>query len=109
MVEMFVDIIVKNISNSKYKMMNIDNVYNILEEGMGDKYDKDVATTVKSSLMYDDRLDFFKEDTYIVEHKFYYCTGNWIAIKGTYNDPVTAKSKMGMYSWQRYKGEEIID
>jgi hypothetical protein len=88
------------IKQSKYKFVHIDEVSEFLKKKLGDEYASELAIQVKNELRDHEKLDFFREDTYIVENKYHYCTGNWLAVKGLYDNPVEAKNKMGWYAWQ---------
>jgi hypothetical protein len=88
------------IKKSKHKFVNIDAVSEFLKKKIGEQYTAELGIEVKTVLREDDRLDFFREGDYVHEMKFHYCTGNWLAIKGAYTNPVEAKLKMGWYAWQ---------
>lgn len=95
-----VEDVIKIIRGTKYKILSLVSVQKILKEKLGESYTSDISISVKEALKESSFLDFFKEDTYIENSKFQYCTGDWIAIKGQYENPVQAKNKMGWYSWQ---------
>jgi hypothetical protein len=100
MIDKLVNIIVNNLKKSKHKFMSVEDVRAILKAGLGDKYTTQINVAVKDALIEDKRIDFFREDTYIHDNKFYYSTGNWFAIKGVYSNPIEMKFKKGWYSWQ---------
>lgn len=104
--ERLVDLVFKKIKAMKYKMMNIDDVSEILRGILGDSYTSEIGVSVKGELKVHEGLDFFREGDYICESKYHYCTGNWLSIKGIYKNPVECKFKMGWYAWQL---EEDID
>jgi hypothetical protein len=93
------------IKKSKYKFVHIDEVSEFLKKKLGDEYTSEMSIQVKQELRDHEKLDFFREDTYIEENKYHYSTGNWLAVKGLYDNPVQAKNKMGWYAWQ--ETEEI--
>jgi len=88
------------IKKSSYKFVNIDDISDFLKKKLGEGYTSELSVAVKSALKEHEKLVFFREDTYIEENKYHYCTGNWLAIKGVYDSPVQAKHKRGWYSWQ---------
>lgn len=91
--------IVLNIKKMKHPFMSLNMVQDFLKEKLGDEYTSQLSIQVKEKLKEHRELDFFKEGTYINEKKFYHCTGNWVAPKGMYDNPIQAKLKMGWYSW----------
>jgi hypothetical protein len=99
-VAFFVNEILQVLKKSKHKFMSIDKVTEFVKESMRDSYTVEVGMAVRDAVIEHDKIDFFKEGDYINEQKFYYCTGNWIALKGVYKNPVEAKEKLGWYSWQ---------
>ncbi|MED3976086.1 hypothetical protein P4639_22070 [Priestia megaterium] len=88
------------IKKSKYKFINIDEVSAYLKEKLQDNYTSELSVEVKSALKDHEKLQFFREDTYVENSKYYYSTGNWLAIRDLYDNPVQAKNKLGWYSWQ---------
>jgi hypothetical protein len=99
-VEQLTEELLKYIKQTKYQFLNINEVTNWLKKRLGDNYSSELSIAVKNALTNHDKLDFFREGTYIYENKYYYCTGNWLATKGLYENPVEAKDKMGWYAWQ---------
>ena len=97
--EKLVEHVISKIKKTKHKFVSIDDVSSILKDKLGDEYTSDIGIQVKQSLMEHPALDFFREDTYIHDFKYYYCTGNWLSIKNTYSNPVEAKHKMNWYAW----------
>lgn len=97
------------IKKSKYKFIHIDEVTSYLKKKLEDEYTSELGISVKNSLIEHGNLDFFREGDCFHESKYYYCTGNWLAIKGMYKNPVQAKEKMGLLAWQVRDGEEDSD
>lgn len=93
------------IKKSDYKFIKIDDVSELLKQKLGKEYTSELSVEVKSALKEHEKLVFFREDTYIEENKYHFCTGNWLAIKGLYDSPVQMKHKCGWYAWQ--ETEEI--
>lgn len=104
--EQLADHIIGRLQKSKYKCINIDDVSTFLRKRLGDEYTSEIAIGVKQALIEHDEIDFFKEGTYNHDFRYYYCVGNWIACKGEYKNPIEAKIKMGMLSWQNSKDDE---
>ncbi|HDR7066993.1 TPA: hypothetical protein QCW42_004099 [Bacillus cereus] len=96
------EFVVQHIKNSKFKLLNIDDVSGLLKEKLGDSYDSQVAYSVKQALIEHDEIDFFKEDTYIYQQKFHYCIGTWLCYKGAYENPVQAKQTANIYDYELY-------
>lgn len=97
------ELVIKYIGDLKYKFMNIDDVSALIKTKLPSFTDSainDLSIAVKRLLVDSDRLNFFKEGDYIQDEKFYFCTGNWLAIKDVYANPVQAKFKCRWYSWQ---------
>ncbi len=99
-IQLLIDMMFEHIKKTKYKIINLNDVSEILKEKLGEDYNSEIGISVKSALREHDSLDFFKEGDYISNQKFHYCAGNWLAIKGVYENPIEAKDKMGWYSWQ---------
>lgn len=93
------------IKKSDYKFINIDEVSEFLKKKLGKEYTSELSVAVKNQLKEHEKLVFFREDTYIEENKYHFSTGNWLAIKGVYDNPIQAKHKRGWYAWQ--ETEEI--
>jgi len=100
-----VDHMVLYLGKTKHRFMSLKEISLVLKKKLGDEYTSEISIAVKEALKVHDKLDFFREDTYIHDSKFSYCTGNWVAIKGLYKNPLEGKDKMGWYSWQ--EDEEI--
>lgn len=94
------DHMIIELKKSKNKFMNIDDVSKRLREKLGDEYTSQIGVEVKSILVSSDDLDFFREDTYIHNNRFYYSVGNFIAVKNFYDTPMEAKDKLRWESWQ---------
>lgn len=90
------------IKKTKGQVINIDEVSEMLKEKLGDQYTGDIGVSVKSNLRDHDKIDFFKQGDYNHDQKFYYCVGNWLAIKGLYGNAIEAKEKIGVLSWQSH-------
>jgi hypothetical protein len=90
----------QHIKKSKYKFFNIEHVSEFVKEKVGDSYTSELGIAVKLGIKHHDKIEFFREGDYIHGSKFHYCSGNWLAIKGIYDNPVEAKFKMGWYTWQ---------
>lgn len=94
------DHMILELKKSKNKFMNIDEVSKRLREKIGDDYTSEIGVNVKSILVNSDELDFFREDTYIHNNRYYYSVGNFIALKNFYRTPMEAKEKLRWESWQ---------
>jgi hypothetical protein len=88
------------IKKSKHKIINLNIVSDHIRGLIGDVYSSNISIAVKNKLKLHKSLDFFRSGDYIHDQKYHYCTGDWLAIKGVYNNPIAAKEKMGWYSWQ---------
>jgi hypothetical protein len=93
------------IKKSKYKIIHINDVSKFAREQLQDKYTSEIGVEVKTILKSHDKIDFFRAGDYIYDSKYYYSTGEWLALKGVYDNPVEAKLKMGWFSWQ--ENEEV--
>lgn len=95
------DLVIKKLINkSKFKFIALDDVSVFLKEKLQDEYSSEIGIAVKNELKNTDTLDFYREGDYYHEDKYFYCTGNWLAIKDTYKNPVEAKRKLGLEAWQ---------
>jgi len=101
-VEMLTQEMFDHVKKIKHQVINIEDVSDLLKKKLGEEYTSEVSIAVKNNLKEHDKLEFFREGTYNHEEKFYYCVGNWIAVKGLYKNCVEAKEKLGMLSWQRF-------
>lgn len=97
--------IYSHVEKIKNQAINYDSITEMLKEKLGDAYTSEIGIAVKNNLREHEGLDFFREGDYIHDMKYYYCVGNWLAIKGLYENPIEAKLKLGMLSWQRFEGD----
>lgn len=93
------------IKKTKGQVINIDHVSDILKEKLGEDYTSEIGIAVKSSLREHDKIDFFREGDCLNGQKYHYCVGNWLAIKGLYDNGIEAKSSIGILSWQRFEDD----
>ncbi|MDY7043639.1 hypothetical protein RVS70_05410 [Virgibacillus sp. M23] len=99
-IEKLTEKIICKINNVKGKFVNIENISSILKNILGESYTSEISIAVKKYLVDCEGLDFFKEGVWMNKEKSYFCSGNWLAIKGLYENPIEAKEKIGWYSWQ---------
>jgi len=99
------EFVVQHIKNSKFKLLNIDDVSGLLKEKLGDSYDSQVAYSVKQALTEHGEIDFFREGTYNNHQKFHYCIGTWLCYKGEYENPVQAKMTANIYDYETFGDE----
>ncbi len=99
-IQNLVDVIIGHIKKVKHQFINIDDVSELLRTRLGDNYSSEIGIEVKSALKLHESIDFFRQGDYITDEKFHFCTGNWLATKGLYGNPIEAKTKLGWYSWQ---------
>lgn len=99
------EFITKHIKDSEFQLLNIDDVSGLLKERLGDSYDSQTAYSVKQVLVEHDKIDFFKEGTYIYQQKFYYCIGTWLCYKGVYENPVQAKQTAKIVDYEMFDEE----
>lgn len=104
--EQLAEYVINNLINkTKDKFVNINEVSEFLRKKLDDEYTSELGIAVKKALIEHESLDFFREGDYILDDKFHYCTGNWLAPKGVHTNPVRVKFKRGWYAWQ--DAEEI--
>lgn len=104
-IEELTEEVFNHIKKVKHQVINIDDVSEILKEKLGEDYTSQIGIAVKSNLKEHQKIDFFREGDCYYETKCYYCVGNWIAIKGLYDNSMEAKTKLGILSWQRFVGD----
>lgn len=94
--------VVEEIKKTKSKVLSSKDVSILVEKILGDDVNSIATSEVKEALKMSDDLDYFREGSCIHEDKFYWSAGNWFSLKGMYKNAVEAKSKIGIYSWQRF-------
>lgn len=95
------------IKKSKHKIVSIDAVSPFLRD-IVDNYSSELGIAVRNALLEHPKVQFFKEGDYVHEQKFYYCVGNWLTVKGVYDNPIQAKEKAGMLSWQKSEDDDGV-
>jgi hypothetical protein len=88
------------IKKAKHGIVSLDDVTNYLKDRLKDGYTSELGISVRYALTEHPKLDFFKEGDTMFEHKYYWCAGNWLAIKGEYKSAIEGKKKLGLDSWQ---------
>lgn len=95
------DYVINNLINkTKDKFININEVSEFLKKKLDDEYTGELGMAVREALINHEKLDYFLEGTYLMNDKFHYSTGRWLALKGMYTSPLGAKFARGWYSWQ---------
>lgn len=104
-----VEHIVIKLKNSKYKFASLDDISKSLKKKLGDEFTGEISIRVRQGLIDHPEIDFFREETYVHDFRFYFSAGNWIACKGYYKNPIEAKFTMGIKSWQasKYDDEKV--
>lgn len=63
---------------------------------------------LRQALEDNEKVVIFKEGDTMDEHKYYYSKGSWIALAGMYDNPIQAKKKLGLASWQESKEDSPL-
>lgn len=96
------DYVVSNfINKSKGKLVSIEDVGDYLKKILSNSYTSEIGIAVRQAVVSHSNVDFFREGDCLNGNAFHYCVGNWLSMKGIYSNPVEAKEKNGMQSWQK--------
>lgn len=63
---------------------------------------------LRQALEDNEKVVIFKEGDTMDDHKYYYSKGSWIALTGVYDNPIQAKRKLGLASWQESKDDSPL-
>lgn len=108
-IEQLTEYIIDCIKKVKGQVVNLDGISEMLKEHLQDSYTSEIGIAVKNNLRDHESIDIFREGDCISDHKYHYCVGNWVAIRGLYTNGVDAKAKIGLLSWQRFEDDWIDD
>ena len=107
--EEYYNYIIDVINQSKDKAIEMDSIPLILADKYGDEYSSKHSIKAKEMLLNNDVLEFFSEGVHLSENLFYYSVGNWIAIKGKYENVIKMKQSIGIANWELKIKDEIVD
>lgn len=63
---------------------------------------------LRQALEDNEKVVIFKEGDTMDDHKYYHSKGSWIALAGVYANPIQAKKKLGLASWQETKEDSPL-